>query len=350
VVEARRNSIWGTCTRGLIGAAALCATALTLAFQFCTAQTWWIELLRYVPYPAWLLPALLGLALSLLQSWRWRLLAAASVALVIGPVMGLSLGLDKVDNPGARSQTLRVMTYNAKTFRAEQIEGVYEALGDEIARQSPDVLLMQDAQHLNRPGRPIHPALQAALVGYQLRGFDQYVVASRYPLRDCKAGAMPIGKQAHPYWRCTVQVGRTALTLVTAHTLTPREGLNATRSERLEGLDDWRDNFAGRMAQARKLADDTALLPRPLILAGDLNAAEHSPVVQTLLATGLRDAHGAAGLGWGYTLGHALRLRHSFLRIDHILVSPDIGVVRAMAGGPWGSEHRPVIADVLLPQ
>jgi endonuclease/exonuclease/phosphatase (EEP) superfamily protein YafD len=38
----------------------------------------------------------------------------------------------------------------------------------------------------------------------------------------------------------------------------------------------------------------------------------------------------------------------SFLRIDHILVSPEIGVVSAFAGGKDGSEHRPVIADLLL--
>jgi endonuclease/exonuclease/phosphatase (EEP) superfamily protein YafD len=38
----------------------------------------------------------------------------------------------------------------------------------------------------------------------------------------------------------------------------------------------------------------------------------------------------------------------SFLRIDHILVSPEIGVVDAFAGGKEGSEHRPVIADLLL--
>ena len=38
----------------------------------------------------------------------------------------------------------------------------------------------------------------------------------------------------------------------------------------------------------------------------------------------------------------------SFLRIDHILVSPEIGVIGAFAGDKEGSEHRPVIADLLL--
>jgi endonuclease/exonuclease/phosphatase (EEP) superfamily protein YafD len=269
---------------------------------------------------------------------------------VLTQVMGLSLGLGKAAaEPQAGARSLRMMSYNIKSFRAEQQEGLYEALADEITRQAPDLLVMQDAPHLNRPGR-LHPALRTALQAYQLHGFGQYVMASRFPLQDCRVGRMPIGTQAHTYLRCTVLVGDTPLTLLTAHTLTPREGLNATRSERLGGLDDWRENFAGRMAQARQLAADIAELPRPLIVAGDLNAPEHSPVVQVLLDEGLRDAYGTAGLGWGYTLGHALKPHLSFLRIDHILVSPDIGVLRAVAGSRQGSEHRPVVADLLLPR
>ena len=86
----------------------------------------------------------------------------------------------------------------------------------------------------------------------------------------------------------------------------------------------------------------------PVILAGDLNADEHSPVVRSLLATGLRDAFGSAGLGYGYTYGHDLRPGFSFLRIDHVLVAGSIGVRDCRVGGRDGSEHRPVIADLFV--
>ncbi len=56
----------------------------------------------------------------------------------------------------------------------------------------------------------------------------------------------------------------------------------------------------------------------------DLNAPESSPVIRALLG-------------------------FSFLRIDRILVSPELGVIDAFAGGAQASEHRPVIADLLLP-
>jgi endonuclease/exonuclease/phosphatase (EEP) superfamily protein YafD len=83
-----------------------------------------------------------------------------------------------------------------------------------------------------------------------------------------------------------------------------------------------------------------------VIVAGDLNADDRSPVVRRLLATGLRDAFSSAAIGYGYTLGHALRPGFSFLRIDHVLVSRDIGVRDCEPGGRDGSEHRPVLADL----
>jgi vancomycin resistance protein VanJ len=102
------------------------------------------------------------------------------------------------------------------------------------------------------------------------------------------------------------------------------------------------------MHQARSLAFALAGNPRPLILAGDLNAPESSPVLGTLKAIGLRDAFSAAGIGYGYTHGHSLRPGFSFLRIDHVLVSAGIGVADCFVGGSEASEHRPVIADLLL--
>lgn len=328
----------------------LAAALLAAAFHLGNGGTWWIELVRYVPYLAWLVPAVLAFGVSWALGWRWRLLGLLTLGLVLGPVMGLTLGRDRIaPDEMPHAMALRVMTYNIKSYRAEAIENLYELLADEITRQAPDVLLLQDGPHLNRPGH-LHPALQPVLARYQWHGVGQYVIASRYPLRDCRAGNLPLSTYPWPYLRCTVQVGTRPVAVVNVHTLTPRQGLNATRSERLDGLAEWRENFAWRMSQVRHLVDDLAALPRPLIVAGDLNAPQPSPVVQALLDEGLRDAFDAGGLGWGYTVGHALRPHLSFLRIDHILVSPELGVVQADVGSRWGSEHRPVIADLLVPQ
>jgi endonuclease/exonuclease/phosphatase (EEP) superfamily protein YafD len=105
-----------------------------------------------------------------------------------------------------------------------------------------------------------------------------------------------------------------------------------------------------RLVQSGVLAEHLRLMPKdhPRIVAGDLNAPESSSVVETLLHTGMRDAFSSAGFGYGFTHGHSLKLGLSWLRIDHVLVTDDIGVTQAYVGGKVASEHRPVIADLVL--
>lgn len=98
------------------------------------------------------------------------------------------------------------------------------------------------------------------------------------------------------------------------------------------------------MIQAGTLAKDLSAAKRPIIVAGDFNAPEHSLVVRTLLDTGLRDAFSTAGLGFAYTYGHSVWPGISFMRIDRILVSEEIHVAHCFAGNKQGSTHRAVIA------
>lgn len=71
-------------------------------------------------------------------------------------------------------------------------------------------------------------------------------------------------------------------------------------------------------------------------------------VVQGLLDTGLRNAFSTSGTGFGYTYGHSLWPGISFVGIDHVLVSLEIGIADCFVGGERGSTHRPVIADLAM--
>jgi endonuclease/exonuclease/phosphatase (EEP) superfamily protein YafD len=217
-----------------------------------------------------------------------------------------------------------------------------------VARHQPDLLVMQDAGDLTAARQSAPAIAQSIFAGRHVFSHDQYIVVSRYPLRECRAGDLSFRGQPHSYVHCIVAVGGNEVELFTAHLLSPRYGINAARHQGAEGIDDWQQNFEDRLSQSRTLAGAIAKHERPLIVAGDLNAPETSPVIRTLLDRGLRDAFSNAGLGYGYTHGHSTKLLIPFLRIDHILVSPEIGVVDAFAGGWDGSEHRPVVADLLL--
>jgi vancomycin resistance protein VanJ len=350
-IAARVSTVLSSLGRFLITTLLTGAMALAIALRPGLSEGGWIELLRYVPYPLLLTPMLVALALSLTLGWLWRLVALVGVAIIAILVMGLTIG-----TPETGSVHLRLMTYNIKSYRVDERPDTYERIADEIRRHSPDVQVLQDAQYFSDGNQPTPEPLQRLWTGWYVHKADQYVVASRYPLRDCRL--LRIGDEGlgSNYLRCTVVVGDQLIDLATVHFLSPRDGLNAARYERLEGIDDWQANFALRLGQALDMARDLPRLrqqdsmgrPVPLIVAGDLNAPESSPVVQALIATGLRDAWSRAATGYGYTYGHWLRPHINLLRIDHILVSPQLAVERAQVGGAEGSEHLPVIADLWL--
>ncbi len=336
--------------RAAVIATLIPAVLLALGYQWELAGSWWLELLQYMPWPLYLLPTAAAFSLSFLLRPVWRLAAALGLGLVLTVVMGLAM------SPGdTGASPVRFMTYNIKSYLAKHRPGGFELLAQELARHDPDILVMQDAADFMhwREQRPEQAA--AVFAGRSVYAHSQYIVVSRSPLRDCHPGDLSLPGGGYEYVRCTVTVHGVDVDVVTAHLVSPRQGLAATRRDPAEGIEDWEQNFNNRLAQALRLAGDLQQRTprtRALIVAGDLNAPETSPVVRTLLNQGLRDAFSAGGRGYGYTYGHALQARSaffgSFLRIDHILVSPGIGVAACFPGGAQASEHRPVIADLLL--
>ena len=329
---------------GVVMAVTVTLIALTLAQRTASDGDSWVELSRYLPYYWLLLPTAVGLLLS---AWlgRWWIVVGGAGAMVLGTAtMGLTW---RTGEPGI--ERIRLMTFNAKAAHAVERSNGLLALGAEVVEHDPDILVMQDADGLLV--RRSDPALTSTVPVFGLPNvyaLGQYVVLSRLPLRGCTPGNIDFRDETHRYLRCTFDVHGVQLTVVTAHFQSPRNGLSATRFQGVEGADEWQQNFQDRLTQSRSLARDVAQLRGPVIVAGDLNAPEGSPVVRNLLATGLRDAFSAAGRGYGYTYGHSMRAGSSFLRIDHILVSPDIAVADCFAGGGTASEHRPVIADLSL--
>jgi endonuclease/exonuclease/phosphatase (EEP) superfamily protein YafD len=336
-------SLWRRLAKAVVVLVAVAVALIWLVLASSPEQHPALALLQYAPYPAYLLPALGALIASCLLGWRWRLLALASLGVVLVVLMGLCLG-----QADEGYSLVRLMSYNVKAFKAIALPDGPAKLAVEIIQNDPDVLLMQDAGQLMQL-QQTQPAAFKAIVGQrEVYNFGQYVVASRLPIKDCAPGWIPYRNLSHSFVHCVLTVQGKEVDLVTVHFTTPRDGLNATRFEGLKGLDAWSANLHDRLTQSGELAEHLRQMKRPRIVAGDLNAPEASVVVQTLLHTGMRDAFSAAGTGFGFTHGHSLWPHISFLRIDHILVSDQIGVREAYAGGQSASEHRPVIADLLM--
>jgi vancomycin resistance protein VanJ len=338
-----RTSGWAWLVRLPIIVLLLGSIAWWTVLNWGAEHHWLFAALQYAPYWAWLVPVALTLLMSLTQGWPWRALALASLVVVLGPVMGLVVA--RGDEGVGR---VRMMTYNIKAFLNTHQPAGLAPVAWEIAQHDPDIVVMQDAGEAGAEDQPMSDQVKRLVGNRQIYAVGQYIVASRLPMRDCGTGLIPYFNEPHTYVHCVVSAFGKDLDLYAVHLLSPRDGLNALRQKRWQGSDVWARSVQARLTQARTLAEVVSRRQRQVILAGDLNAPERSLVVQTMLQSGLRDAFSAAGMGYGYTHGHSLRPGWSINRIDHILVSDEIGVADCSAGGKDASEHRPVIADLLI--
>ena len=82
--------------------------------------------------------------------------------------------------------------------------------------------------------------------------------------------------------------------------------------------------------------------------AGDFNATRYHPSFRRLLSDGMRDAHERRGRGWAATWPRNRRLLPPLMRLDHVLVSHGVEVRSIREGLGRGSDHRPIIADLVL--
>lgn len=317
------------------------------------------EWLRFLPYPfVWLavLPALVHAWLSGRRLARG--LAAIALIAAVGlaephfnPVARVAAGATASDAAAGR---MRLMTYNAKAYLEWTEPGHLRAIAAEVRRHRPDVVVMQDAielielLHRGRLGRRSFGMGAAPYI----HAHGQYLVVSRWPLRDCRAHALPPRPGAE-FLACTLQVPQVGdVPLLDLHLLTPRSGLNAVRRNpaQLDAWDAWRDNYETRVGEGAAVAAfldglGPELRARALV-GGDFNAVGASPIMRRFAQLGLRDAFAEAGNGLGHTIGHALRIGVDLLRIDHVLAGRCWQARRAWVGARDISEHRAVIADL----
>jgi endonuclease/exonuclease/phosphatase (EEP) superfamily protein YafD len=131
--------------------------------------------------------------------------------------------------------------------------------------------------------------------------------------------------------KATILVGSHRLQLYSVHTVAP---LGDDRAR-------WR-------AQLRWVEEEIRRERGPLVVAGDFNATRYHHSFRRLLSERLGDAHERRGRGWATTWPRNRWPLPPLLRLDHVLVSPDIGVRSIKEGLGQGSDHRPIIAELVL--
>jgi endonuclease/exonuclease/phosphatase (EEP) superfamily protein YafD len=306
-------------------------------------QFWPVELLWHFTETFFLLSIALALILLALSCYA-AAAAAAVLALFFGfaannvpgnppahPVSMLPTAQARASETGAAAQeaALRLVTHNLYVNNNRR-----DDLAAWLRRQDADVIVMQEvepemaavmAQARDRYPHQVFGWPKIRSERPDRRDVNGLAVLSRYPLADPSVFRQTRFSAPVVITVLTLPEG-TQVCLVVVHTPNPlrRSGLRS-RNQLMAALADELNRYEG-----------------PLVVAGDFNATPYTPAFAHFLeATGLTTTHTYPGT---YP-----QIAGAFgLPIDHVLVR-HARIVEIEALDAFGSDHRPLRADLIIP-
>lgn len=311
----------------LVNAAGL--LLLYLAESFVAERCWLTALLAYLPQQPFFIPVAILLCWSLLRR-QWRLVGWNAVVLVGALVAVLGVNVPWPTFGAAAGTPVRVMTYNihaaatgaARTWRA-------------INRVQPDVIVVQED---NGPQR----LAQSAPSGWRHAEHVEVAVLSRYPI--IAQHNYPVTGTSRVMLATTLDVHGARLTVLNVHLSTATTGESLFHHKgSLRGYLHRTTAVRGQqIAMIRRIVSQS---PDPVIVAGDFNTPPRGILYRRMTQL-CDDAFHVSGWGVGFTYPTRLPL----LRIDHLFLSKGIIARRCWTPAFTTSDHRPLVADVVLPR
>lgn len=284
-----------------------------------------VPALAFTPHAA--VTAFLPLALAArARSWPAVLVSAGSAALLAGAALAPARPSPSV-RPYPGGDRLRIATLSLR--RGLVPPG---SVLDLVERHDVDVLAVQELTPRAEAD------LRAAGIGKLLP--SAHVLPARPGRVESASGAvwtrLPVDDRAEVaggFEQPTVRLGVSpAVEVTSVHTVPPATSPSAVR--------DW----------ARDLRALPPAAPDVLrVLAGDFNATFDHAALRAVLRSGYDDAARAAGRGRAWTW-RPLRLRFPRLSLDHVLLDPRIAVTAVEFVSVTGSDHRAVVAELVLPR
>jgi endonuclease/exonuclease/phosphatase (EEP) superfamily protein YafD len=239
--------------------------------------------------------------------------------LYLSPPRAIGREVDSLATP------LRIVSANIAFFNRRQ-----SLLTDFVKQHEPDVLLLYEVSPawlttLNDltellPYHKIEPR----------EGHPGLALLSRLPLAEIRIET--VGQLPSPIVVARLQLSDAGatLTIVGAH---PDPPISPRSTE-------------NRNDQIARLADAVNEQSRPLVLMGDFNCSSWNPAFQQLLHdTNLRDSR----LGFGVAASWPTKFPALRVPIDHGLVSDEVIVLNRQLGTAIGSDHYPLVIDLVLP-
>ena len=301
-------------------------------------DTWWPGIfVLYGPRWVWAVPLLGLVPAAILGNRRCLPTLAATVLLLIGPIMGLQLPLrfGGVAGGGEARTWLRILTCNVHYRNLNQ-----RAFRTLIEDTTPDIIVVQEWSPGNYDAETLAPG-----PGWHVQVASEFAIASRFPIvtiETCRTRS-PTSRPAAV--RYGLQTPEGVVDIVSVHPASVSAGIWEVRVRGREGLDSLDANSRERWRDSLAIARSAPQTVHPLLVAGDFNAPPEGPLFQQCWAN-YQDGFATAGFGFGLTwYGHWW---HG-LRIDHILADPRCWTIqRCWVGPDVGSDHQPLLADLEL--
>jgi endonuclease/exonuclease/phosphatase family metal-dependent hydrolase len=297
---------------------------LFMVLMLMPARPWPIEIF------ATLLNVLLLPSIPLLIIYcfarAWRLAALWAVPSIVFVIIygGLFLPSPSRETPAQSDKPIGVMTFNlygkSTEGRQRQIDLIRDSGADIVALQEvsdPTAELIEAQLSEIYPYRFLFPC--------SIAGSG---ILSRYPMTGQELFHSDSGSLYHS--SAFIDCDGTRIMVISAHPPPPMS-IDAfrIRSARYGEI-----NFI-----LDRIPDDT-----PVLIMGDFNMTDTSRDYRLLTGAGLHDSFREAGWGFGWTWRNPVPL----LRIDYIWHSAEFEPVWIRTGPATVSDHRPVIAQLVL--
>ncbi len=347
-------------------------TVVTLAVGITMLLTYFVPYVN--PARVWFFPVL-GLAapityvasVILMLYWiiRWRWLRAGTMILIV------VIGLFKVslfwrpdirrtyeEAEGSERGTIRVMTYNVRSFYGENGHSSVEDILRLIDEQDPDIICLQEFNARLAARSEEYALLEER---YESSGFGRtaapdssygapLAILSKFRILRSQTVLTP----ASSVW-VDLLVGDDTVRVFNNHLhstainasdnvyITEHRFLSDTaRETKIRSIvQRLRENSILRAAQVDSIAREVAATPTRRIICGDFNDTPMSYVYKTM-ARGMRDAFRTCGSGYSYTF----RGFFNTLRIDYVLMSEGLEPVSYETLPVEYSDHHPVVVQL----
>jgi endonuclease/exonuclease/phosphatase family metal-dependent hydrolase len=282
-----------------------------------------VALMAFTPWAALGALFVAGVALAL-RNWAAAAVAGLATLCLAVAVLPRAVGDGTVSGEGR--ETLTVLSANVHFGHADP-----EALVELVERHDPDLLALQEltpraARDLQRAG--LGSRLPDAVLETR-RGAAGSGLYSRLPIRKLGGGQPFFFRQPRALLR--MPDGR-RVRVVDIHPLPPGRGKEEVWDDTLESL-------------------PSAGTGLPWVLVGDFNATLDIAPFRDLLDRGYRDAGAVAGEGLEPTFPTmGFGSLPPFITIDHVLADRRLDIVDYEVEDLPGTDHRPVLAELALPE